>query len=228
MKTEELTDIFKKIPLFSALDHDDVAYLAENAQIIKFSVGDHINTARIDGITVVINGSVAVIKNNLLMRILSDCSVSGVASLYGDDGSPVSELIANTQGKAIFIKGESIRKLISSNSCFSETYIKFLTSRIRFLNSRIRAYTFGSAEAKLAFHIIYSDEADTGEINLGVSMSALADMLNIGRASLYRACDSLVSSGAIERKGNFVRILNKESLLRSLHKSEKSDQRTKI
>ncbi len=222
MQNSELFEVMKNISLFSVLSNGEIEKLTENAQIFDFSSGENITVGR-DVVTVIMSGSVSVMKNELLMRIMSQGSVSGVASLYGNEGEPVSSLRANTQSRVALISGENMRTLIRQSAGFAEAYIRFLTSRIRFLNSRIQAYTSGSAEAKLAFHILYSDESGAGTIELGASMSALADMLNIGRASLYRAFDALVAKGAIERKGSTINILSSERLLKSLHKENKLD-----
>ncbi len=208
----ELSSILKSNPLFSVLSDSEIDELAKSAQIFDCHSGENIPTKQ-NTVTVIISGSVAVMKNELLMRMLSQGSVSGVASLYGNTDAPISELRANTPTRAAVIQGDTVRSLIHKNSGFAEAYISFLTSRIRFLNSRIRAYTSGSAEAKLAFHILYSDDSQSGTVDLGVSMSALADMLNIGRASLYRACDALVARGAIKRNGSTINIINRKLLI---------------
>ncbi len=212
LTTVKLTETLKNIPLFSVLTDKERAELSKSSQIFNFSAGENIPTGEDGAITVIISGSVAVMKNELLMRMLSQGSVSGVASLYGNEGAPVSVLRANTASTVASVNGDAVRSLIRQSPAFAESYIRFLTSRIRFLNRRIRAYTSGSAEAKLAFHILYSDDSETGTVDLGVSMSALADMLSIGRASLYRACDALVTRGAIRRKGNTVEIIDRDAL----------------
>ncbi len=208
---KKLEQILKRIPLFSCLSEDDVTALAEKAEIKEFKAGENIFAENSDSVTVVITGSVSVMKNGLLMRMLGEASVSGVASLYGEK-RPVSALTANTASNCAFLDGEELRKMIRQNPALAEAYIRFLTSRVRFLNSRIEAYTSGSAEAKLSFHILYSDDNGSGRVDVGVSMSALADMLGMGRASLYRALDSLTGAGAIAREGSIITILDRGKL----------------
>ncbi len=212
MDIKDFENLLKSIPLFSMLSEKDHFFLAEKTKITNFHQGEAIEKPRRDALTVIISGSAAVMKNDLLMRILSPGSVSGVASVYGSDAEEVSTLRANTAASVGFIDGSAIRELIRKNPDFAESYITFLTSRIRFLNTRIRAYTSGSAEARLAFHLLYSDESASGKVDIGVSMSALADMLDIGRASLYRAFDALTAAGAIARNGSTVEILNRNIL----------------
>lgn len=89
-------------------------------------------------------------------------------------------------------------------------YLSFLSDRIDYLNKKITYITAGSAERKLATFFASFEKA---EFELPVSFSSLSDMLDIGRASLYRALDKLVSDGCIERDGNDIKIINKALML---------------
>ncbi len=219
MDTEDIAGILVMVPLLSALSKENLLQLAENAVFRCFSPGQRVapESETEDGayITVIASGSVAVIKSvgekRVLMRMLGQGSVAGVVSVY-DKGDAISELTARTASKAVFIRTEKIRDLIRKDPDFAESYIRFLTSRIRFLNIRIKAYTCGSAEARLAFHILQSDENGEGHMRVSVSFTKLADMLDISRASLYRAFDSLTDIGVIERNGSDIIIKNRDEL----------------
>jgi DNA-binding IclR family transcriptional regulator len=45
-------------------------------------------------------------------------------------------------------------------------------------------------------------------------MSRLAELLGMGRASLYRAIDALCDEGLVEKQGKTILIRNKPALLR--------------
>ena len=60
-------------------------------------------------------------------------------------------------------------------------------------------FTAGNAERKLSVFI--SEHAKDGVFTPPCSMSALANMLGIGRASLYRAIEHLIACGWMEKKG---------------------------
>ena len=49
-------------------------------------------------------------------------------------------------------------------------------------------------------------------MRVSVSFTKLADMLDISRASLYRAFDSLTDIGVIERNGSDIIIKNRDEL----------------
>ena len=203
IKTSKVLKIIKSLPLFGTLTDAELAALIEKSTQAEYKAGNELDSS--GAITVILSGCVAVTKRTgekkLLMRMLTEGSVTGVASLYSDGCEAVSSLSATKNASALHIPQKVISSLIHGNGDFAERYIVFLTSRIRFLNRRIKAYTTGSAEARVALHILMSDETHKGEIDLGVSYTDLADMLDIGRASLYRALDDLTARGIISRQG---------------------------
>ncbi len=215
---EHIKNALKDIPLFSSLDEEALLSLCGGAEIAEFASGETI--APRSGkpcVTVMIRGSAAVTKpigeKELLMRIVSAGSVTGVASLF-DDGSetPVSVLKASTSASVLFIMRERVKELIRTNGGFATDYVRFLTSRIRYLNGRIKAYTSGSAEARLAFQLLLSDESGSGRADTGMSLTKFADTLDIGRASLYRALDTLEKKKIIEKRGRAIMILDRAAL----------------
>ncbi|MDD4773595.1 MAG: helix-turn-helix domain-containing protein, partial [Eubacteriales bacterium] len=83
--------------------------------------------------------------------------------------------------------------------------------RIRFLNDKIASFTSGTAESRLARYIENLREED-GCVILPTGLRQLADSLDISRASLYRAFDTLESLGCIKRDGRKIAILSAELL----------------
>ena len=89
-------------------------------------------------------------------------------------------------------------------------YIGFLSDRIRFLNRKIKFFTSGTAERRLA---LYLDSFPEDSFKIDESMSAVADMLDIGRASLYRAFDRLTEDGFIRRERDEITLLNRAEMV---------------
>ncbi len=77
------------------------------------------------------------------------------------------------------------------------------------LTRRIEALTAGDSASKLLSYLLEREQA--GEVDIQ-SCAELARRLDIGRASLYRALDSLETSGDIRREGKkiFITVKNRE------------------
>ena len=150
-----------------------------------------------------------------LLRFIAPGDAVGVAGLFADK-APDTQIIACGDGKSemFFIGREAFERLMAeeTDGQFRTNLIKFLSDRVSFLNSRIDCVTGGSAERRLALFIKNSPEISSGVISLGMSMTALAHALDIGRASLYRAFDSLINDGIITRDGDRVIVISRDAL----------------
>ena len=86
-----------------------------------------------------------------------------------------------------------------------------LSERILFLNKKIYLLSSGTAEQRLASFLLDNvPEGSMSELPMPLNMLSLA--LNVSRASLYRAFDSLTQDGVIEKEGKKVCINNAERL----------------
>ncbi len=150
-----------------------------------------------------------------LLRFISPGDAVGVAGLFADK-SPDTRIYACGDGKSemFFIGRTAFEELMNeeTDGRFRTNLIKFLSDRVTFLNSRIDCVTGGSAERRLALFLKNSSANNRGDVEIGMSMTALAHALDIGRASLYRAFDALVQEGVITRDGKSIKIISPESL----------------
>ncbi|MBQ3227610.1 MAG: Crp/Fnr family transcriptional regulator [Clostridia bacterium] len=150
-----------------------------------------------------------------LLRFISPGDAVGVAGLFADK-APNTRIYACGDGKSemFFVGRKAFEELMAAENDgrFRINLIKFLSDRVTFLNSKIDFVTGGSAERRLVMFLKNSSANNKGEIEIGMSMTALAHALDIGRASLYRAFDALVEDGAISRDGKSVKILAPELL----------------
>lgn len=150
-----------------------------------------------------------------LLRFISPGDAVGVAGLFADK-APNTRIYACGDGKSemFFVGRKAFEELmtVETDGRFRTNLIKFLSDRVTFLNSKIDCVTGGSAERRLVMFLKNSSTNDNGEVEIGMSMTALAHALDIGRASLYRAFDALEEDGAISRNGKYVRILAPELL----------------
>ena len=95
------------------------------------------------------------------------------------------------------------------DSTVSFNYIRFLSGRVRFLNEKIDGLVSQNAPASLGNYLALNAEPSGGKLIVRPtgSISALAEQLNISRASLYRAFDTLERGGLIKRNGREIEIV---------------------
>ena len=166
-------------------------------------------------IIIILGGKAAVyspdIEKNVLLRTLGVGDIFGVANLFGPSSSFVTHIIAKSKCRVFMISSRAISYLLENDKCFMYSYLSFLSSRICFLNRKIKVYTSGSAERRIALYLL-SFGADT--ITPTIPMNSLAELLDIGRASLYRGMEKLSSDGFIARDGDKIKILDRQRMMK--------------
>ena len=105
---------------------------------------------------------------------------------------------------------EALAQMLENDKTIMYNYIKFMATKIRFLNEKIMYFTAGSTERRLALYL-----ASFGKktIKTTISMTDLANTLDVGRASLYRAFDKLSEDGYIIRSEKIILLLNREEMI---------------
>ncbi len=152
-------------------------------------------------------------SRSLLLRTLEAGRTVGVANLFSDERF-VSRVIADKRCETVEITADVFIKLLERDGALMRNYIAFLSNKICYLNRKIVCLTAGSAERRLAIFLdSHSRECGKDSFVLPIQMNELCDMLNLGRASLYRAADKLEADGCISRDGKQITIINKELML---------------
>ncbi|MBQ7320654.1 MAG: Crp/Fnr family transcriptional regulator [Clostridia bacterium] len=151
----------------------------------------------------------------VMLRTFSPGAVFGISDWYNEEQPFFSRIEAHTQVRLLLIKPSAVRRLLDESPAFREQYIRFLTDRIRFLNQKIGYLTAGSAEYKLSHYLLSLGERET--VTLPLAMSGLAEMLDLGRASLYRAFDTLVEDGFISKQGKTITLHDREGMAEYYH-----------
>ncbi|MBR2460236.1 MAG: Crp/Fnr family transcriptional regulator [Clostridia bacterium] len=221
-KLAKIADIMNDIPLFRAIDRRSLFQLIQSSDYRVYLPGELIE-GDTPCLPVILSGKAAAYgkspdRSGVMLRLLGAGSVFGVSYLFNDgDGTAISTVRAESETEALLIPQNAISELIHRDGDFAERYIRLLGGKIRFLGGRIEAFTAGSAELKLAWYLINLDggaeDCDGGaEILLESSISRLADMLSIGRASLYRALGSLEQKGFITHSERHITIKDRAAL----------------
>ncbi len=154
-----------------------------------------------DSIGVIVSGVAAINSSDeersVLLSTISVGSIFGIANLYAKELDFPTRISAKNTCNILFIKKDALRELIENDKNTLKSFLAFQSNKIIYLNKKINSFTAGGAERRLALFL--SKNAINGVYSSKVSMSALAEMLDIGRASLYRAFDSLEEAGLIKR-----------------------------
>ncbi len=148
-------------------------------------------------------------SRKMLLRFLDRGEPFGIANLFSEDRF-VSIIHAHGDCRVFFLAEDAIGKLLESDRNFLFQYLGFLSGRIRYLNQKIGYLSAGSAERRLAIYL-----ASFGEQNfrLPISISALSELLDVGRASLYRAFDRLEADGFLIKAGRNFTLPDRETML---------------
>lgn len=216
---------FLKTPLFKECDISK-AYrvLEEKANIRTYSSGSTImsNGKLIEkgkeaspSITYVHKGKClisSISKSRSVLRMAEEKELIGLASVFL--GKEIETKVVASGGKkvvALSLDLDGLNALMKEDETNSirDNLFKMLANKVSFLNKKIATLTGGSSKKKLAMFLL-SFEKD--EFNMGLSMSALSSMLDIGRSSLYRGMDELESKGIIKRNDDIITILDRDQL----------------
>lgn len=146
-----------------------------------------------------------------LLRFLGVGEPFGIANLFSN-APYISVIRAHGACRVFLLPEAAIRRLLEDDHAFLYQYLAFLSGRIRYLNRKIGYLTAGSAERRLA---LYLWSLGKESVRLDASISALSELLDIGRASLYRAFDRLTADGFIRKEGRSITLLDPDGMLRA-------------
>lgn len=200
---ENAAEVLIKNNLFSCLPYEAVlSGLSGDFEVKSFLKGETVCNEKFfeRAIGVIISGSVSVKKGHMQMSYLKKGSIFGAVTLYTERENFVTEITSEENSTIVFLHKSTVSKLISEYPIFAERFISYLSERIFFLNERIDALTGRKSEDKLLTFLKNSADFENGQYIYTVNnYGLLAGSLDIGRASLYRAMDSLERDGKICR-----------------------------
>lgn len=210
----KISDILKKNQLFKGLSKKELQSIVSDnrSSLVKYSPREVIYTDKSfkKALGAVISGSVSVFRvgngSRVLLNKIDETGIFGAASLFGAEEQFVTEITALTESEIFFVPAELCEEIISQNSTFALSYIRFLSDRIRFLNRRISELSASGTERKFAKYLLDCKETPSP------NMKQLASFLGIGRASLYRLIDSFSEDGLIQKNGKNLIIKDYEGL----------------
>lgn len=210
--------------LFDGIAEQEARFAFENAECrcMSYAPGEKIYTRDSfhKSIGIVLFGQLKAVKlspekeGGLVLNTFFAGGVFGVAGLFHSAGQYVSEVIAVKRSRVLFLPQSLLHALFCRNCAIAENYIGYLSDRICFLNSRIDYFIGGSVEYRLASFLLTlsSQSQNPLEVTLPCTLSKLANMIDMGRASLYRAFGVLTAERLIRREKRAVYILDLDRL----------------
>ncbi len=146
----------------------------------------------------------------VLLRSFAPYEMFGISNLFTDQPF-ATRIVAKTDCKVLVLHKEFLIYLIDHDAKVRYQYIALLAQKTLYLNQKISCLTAGSAEQRLAFWL--DAHATDNTVTLDLPMNALCTMLDIGRASLYRAFDKLEQDGFITKEHKTVRIIDRDRMI---------------
>lgn len=198
-------------PLFQRVEAELLSEILTDSDLICVGKGetvyDHRNFRRCLG--VLLEGRVQVRRETLLVSTLSAGDLFGAAALFHEGEDYPTTLTALTDCRLVLIPQEGVRRLIRECGAFAEDYVLYLSDRIRFLSARLDTVSAGGGEGKLSRYLL---TADGGNGCVTLTATQLCQRLGVGRATLYRAFDTLERERIIARAGKTICILDRKKL----------------
>ena len=219
MHLTNVHNILFALPLFEGTDRAILsAIINEHACAEDYSSGDTIvapsDTEKRLG--VILEGEASVFSadesGGALLRVLKKGDTFGVANLFSTQDKFVSLIVAKKHCSVLFLDRSATERLLCDDPAFCLNYIRFLSDRICFLNTKISCFTAGTPERRLAVFLLTMGEDEADRFSLSLNANSLSEMLNVGRASLYRAFEKLEAEQLIERNGKTITVLDKNTL----------------
>ena len=217
-------NFLKSLKLFSGVDSEVLKSLLESGMILNraYAAGETVYSPLSEEKKLIffLSGESEVYSTDdsrtMLLKTLKKGGVVGVANLFSPE-KYVSRVIATKRSETLELSAEAYGKLLEADKNAMYNYLSFLSNRICYLNKKIVCLTAGSSERRLAYYLdsalSEADERGESTNEVTVQMNTLCEMLNLGRASLYRAADKLCDDGFIAREGKTIKILDRYGML---------------
>ncbi len=210
-------------PLFKGIDEETASELLKsNLVFIKeIEKGEKIFTERdfSRSLGIIAKGEARVEKcggaKTVIMSTLSAGGTFGMAALFHEEITYPTSITALKNTTVVFLPKVWLTESFIEVPTLAENYIALLSAKIHFLTGKIETLSLRGDNGKLYSYILseYKKHGDNKKVTLSYNMAELSKVLGIGRTTLYREFDELISGDLIYRNGKTITILNSEDLL---------------
>lgn len=158
---------------------------------------------------VLLHGRARVTKGPLVISVLEAGALFGAAALFHQRARYETTITALSTCTVAFFPEQQVISLLSGDRTLCANYIRYLSERIHFLSRKLESLTAPGPAEKLSRCLL---ESAGSEGRLCCSATELSRRLDVSRASLYRAFQTLEKAGAIRREGKTIVILDRKAL----------------
>ncbi len=208
---KQCISVLQQTDLFSAVSAEKLMQLlVSSAQVRKFPKDAVLyspeSTEKCIG--VLLTGEARVLKDYVTVSVLKQGMHFGAVVLYNDAERFVNTITAKTACKVLFFEKSGIDRLMQTTPQFAVEYVRYLSNRIYFLNAKIEAYTAPCGAEKLLQYLL--SICDENGLVSGVPVTELSRQINVSRAGIYRALDSLSADGKLQHSGKKIKLFVKD------------------
>ena len=213
---------YKQTFLFSSLEDGEILNTINKSQpcIKTFEKGECIYTEaeyeRKLGLIVEGCCEVKILHSDgtsLPLNTLYPYGTFGIIAALSDLIDYPSCVIAKKRTTVVFITSDDLKIIMRDNPSISLNVSKFLANRIVFLNQKVHTFSENSVEKKLANYLI-SRVRLSNEEEFEFNRKRTSELISAGRASLYRALDTLRERGYISYDSKKIYIKDRDGLER--------------
>ena len=201
---EDMIEFLSEVFLFQGISKEEIRLLFSDitTAIAEYRKGENIFLPehKEEKIGFILSGECLVerVKTDgdaIPLNTLTKYGSFGILSILSVDDYP-TRIKASKDTRVLFINKKDALGLMENSSAVAMNVIKFLSNKIGFLNKKIATFSSDTVLQKLARHI-YSLYQKSSSPLISFNCKRAAESLNSGRASVYRALDSLSNSGII-------------------------------
>lgn len=219
---KKLSPFLKKIFLFRDLSEATIEEISRtvNLEVVEFEAGENIYTPEdfSKKVGVVMSGECLVQMQKpdgsaIPLNSLGDGDCFGILTLFSSSPNFPTVIKSKKRSKVIFISRDDILKLVKDHYQISLAIISFMSGRIEFLNKKISTFCADTVVEKLTTYILSQYKTSSDEY-IVLNFSQTAKILNVGRASIYRAVEALEKMALIKVENKKIYISNLKGLER--------------
>ncbi len=219
LKCVECRHCFKRSPLFSLLNEDELDQLNNARLEVNFKKGEIIykQGTPLTHIVIINNGFGKIYREgpdgrNLILTYTKNYDLNGGVGVF-IDLRHYSSLMAVTDCGACFIEINAFKKVLKSNHIFMDAYLREFSQRVLHTYNQFAILTQKNMEGRMAESILFlkNEIFKNGSIK-HVSKQDLAEYTAMTRESAIRVLKDFKDNGLIEIEDHTIHIMDQKAL----------------